>query len=572
MNADGSPAAGAIPERPLPAARGWIAVTVGLLALVLFLRKPDSLLNPQFWAEDSTVFFKQAYDQGFLRAFLMPYSGYLHALPRLGAGLALLFPLKAAPLVCNLVAFIVQMLPVAYLLGERMGRWIPDRRLRVVVALLYVVVPNSYETYANLCNSQWNLALVGLLLLTVGPPRGRWGKTGDLLLLVLFSLTGPFAVILLPCALMNLARERRGARRAWFSTQATIVAAGATCQAALILASGRTSSLTGSWPTLPEMLRILSTHVFFNSLLGMNGSVRYATYLTPPVQVAGLALTAALACLVLVRRQPPPLLWLLYLAGTNICCWFLLGTNHVIDWQWPEFGPRYFTHASLFVLYATVVLCAQGGRLRPLGALLALPVLAVAIPGDFAHPGDFTDPRRPNTHYADQIAVFESLPLGASFSIPVQPDGWSGFVLRKKTAATRALPLDGLRLIDGEPDYFLNRPSIITLDNGGKQTYVNFSGWAADSSAKEISGGVWLEIDGKLFPAVTGRENRLAELLLRDQRYRSSGFSRDVPLSELGVGSHRISLVVLTHDRQGYRRTPSRFFNAQSQNSPAPAP
>lgn len=550
---------GVIPGRPRTAAWVCIAVTVGLLAVVLFLRKPDSLLNPQFLAEDGNAFFQEAYDHGLWWTLPRPMTGYLHTLPRLVAGLAVLFPLRAAPLIFNLGAFLIQMLPVLYLLSDRMGRWIPDRRLRVVVALLYVTVPNSYETYVNLVDSQWNLALVGLLLLIADPPQGRLGKAGDLLLLVLFSCTGPFTVILLPLALLNLLQQRHGARQRWFATQAAIVAVGAAVQIFFILTHGRPPSPVRVWPTLQQLLKILSTHIFFSSLLGMNGAFAFSAFLTIAAQLAGLVLTAFLAIIVL-RRRYRPLVWLLYLAGMTICSSLLLTTSPILEWLTPGFGPRYYTYANLFVLYTILLLCAQGGRLRPLGVLLALPVLGIAIPRDFAHPGDFSSVRRLDTHYTDQIAVFETLPAGTSFYIPTQPEGWGGFVLRKKTATRRASPLDGLRLIDRKPAYSLEEPSTTTISTGGNETYVHFVGWAVDLSAKELAGGVMLEIDGRLFPAVTGREDGLAALVLRDQRYLRSGFYRDIPFSELGVGSHRLSMVVLTHDRQAYYRIPWRFF------------
>jgi hypothetical protein len=560
---------GITPNPPPAVASVWIAVATLLLAVVLFLRKPDSLLNPQFWAEDGNLFFLEAYDHGLWWTLLRPTAGYLNTVPRLVAGLAVLLPLRVAPLVFNLAAFLIQMLPVPYLLGERMGRWIPDRRLRVGVALLYVLVPNSYETYVILDNCQWNLALVGLLLLVADPPPGRLAKAGDLLLLALFSWTGPFTVILLPLALLNLLQRRRGEQRGWFAAQTAVVAAGAATQIFFLLTSAREAAADRAWPTLQVLVKILSTHIFFNSLLGMNGSIAFSRYLTPAAQLAGLALTALLAIIVL-RSRHRPLVWLLYLAGTTIFSSLRFTPNSLADWLWPEFGPRYYTSASLFVLYAIVLLCVRGGRLRLLGALLALPVLVVALPRDFAHPGDYAALRRPDTHYPDQIAVFETLPAGASFFIPTLPDGWGGFVLRKKTATRAASPLEGLQMLDGKPAYFLEEPSTVMLHTGGSEPYVRFSGWAADTAAKELAGGVWLEVDGRLFPALSGKENRFAELMLRDQRYRMSGFSRDIPLSELNLASHRLSLIVLTHDRRGYYRTPWRFITLRSLPKPLP--
>src|SRR5512139_1888487 len=97
-----------------------------LLAALLLLRNPASLLHPQFWAEDGTLFFQQAFDSGFLSTVLQPASGYLHAFPRLVAGLSLLFPMEQAPLVFNLAAFAVQLAPALYLLSPRMARAVPS--------------------------------------------------------------------------------------------------------------------------------------------------------------------------------------------------------------------------------------------------------------------------------------------------------------------------------------------------------------------------------------------------------------------------------------------------------------
>lgn len=37
--------------------------------------------------------------------------------------------------------------------------------------------------------------------------------------------------------------------------------------------------------------------------------------------------------------------------------------------------------------------------------------------------------------------------------------------------------------------------------------------------------------------------------------YRYSGFERALPISEIGAGTHDLSVVVLTADREGYYRT-----------------
>ena len=98
---------------------GVAAITVAILALIVFLRSPANLLNPQFYAEDGYIFFQSAWERGFLPSLLEPYSGYLHVVPRVVAGLALLVPLLKAPLVFNLAAFAITLIPDLYLLSNR---------------------------------------------------------------------------------------------------------------------------------------------------------------------------------------------------------------------------------------------------------------------------------------------------------------------------------------------------------------------------------------------------------------------------------------------------------------------
>ena len=58
-----------------------------LAATALFLRKPNTFYNPQFWAEDLPVFCLQQREHGWT-SILTPHAGYLHLIPRLTAIIA----------------------------------------------------------------------------------------------------------------------------------------------------------------------------------------------------------------------------------------------------------------------------------------------------------------------------------------------------------------------------------------------------------------------------------------------------------------------------------------------------
>lgn len=87
------------------AAHQFLAVAV-LILILMVLRKPDTLLNPQFWAEDGLVYFSQALATGPASVF-MPYNACLWILPRLIALAVTLLPVLWAPFAFNLIALIM---------------------------------------------------------------------------------------------------------------------------------------------------------------------------------------------------------------------------------------------------------------------------------------------------------------------------------------------------------------------------------------------------------------------------------------------------------------------------------
>src|SRR5277367_3476945 len=130
----------------------WHFVVFFASCCVVVLRRPDMILHAQFYAEDGAIWFATAYNYGWWRVVFSPYEGYLHLLPRLTAGLALLVPMVYAPLVENLVAIAIQALPVSLLLSPRMERW-GTLRLRMILALVYLALPNTQEMPGTISES-----------------------------------------------------------------------------------------------------------------------------------------------------------------------------------------------------------------------------------------------------------------------------------------------------------------------------------------------------------------------------------------------------------------------------------
>ena len=528
-----------------------------LLAALLLLRHPASLLHPQFWAEDGTLFYRDAFNRGFMATVLEPAMGYLHTFPRLVAGVSLLLPMELAPLVFNLAAFAAQLAPALYLLSPRMAGLIPSAWGRLAAALLCVAVPASFETHVNLTNAHWHLALTGVCILAAAPAAGAAARALETFGVLLFSLTGPFSILFLPLVAPRLLRAVTGAApRDRGLTLAALIAAGAAVQGAIALTSARVGAGASQFGYLPprELMTVVSMHSTFNALLGINGFSRIAPFLSPAAYGLGLLVPAYLA-FVAIRDRVKPLVMLLYLAALSIALWAAFPLNDPRIWLRPSSGSRYFLFACLFILLTLLHLAGSATPLRAVGLVLLGVAVLVGIPADFTHP------RQPDVHWADNAAVFRSLPAGSNFTIPVVPLFHPAMVLHKSAPHREPSPLSRLRALPSPaPAFFtVTRPRRISLNGPDNTTHLAVSGWATEGTAAQPAGGVFVAIDGRLFPAVYGLP---AELGFGGGSCPDCGFTRLIPVAEIGPGPHEVSVVAITRDGSGaYRPAGSRTFD-----------
>src|SRR5262249_11860265 len=157
-----------------------LVVFVALAGTVLiFSRRPDAFLHPQFWAEDGPIYFAPAFNSGGLAHLLTAYHGYPALLNRSVALLAIHLPLAWAPSVFNAIGLLCQLLPALIVVSRRAETLISSRIIRIGVAAFYFALPGTFETDINLTNAQWHLALAAALLLVATPPRTVAGHLFD---------------------------------------------------------------------------------------------------------------------------------------------------------------------------------------------------------------------------------------------------------------------------------------------------------------------------------------------------------------------------------------------------------
>lgn len=391
------------------------------LQLLIFLasviavisRRPDVLLNPQFWAEDGQMWFAQAYNLGWLHALSLPFGGYLNSLPRLVAAAALWIPLRFAPLLMNCVGITLQALPANILLSARCSSW-GSLSLRLLYSAIYLALPNSWEIHVNMTDAHFHLALVAFLLAT-GLPATNWQwKSFDIGVLLLSGLTGPWSLVLLPLVLIFWWMRRYR----WSLIVAGITAFCAVTQAVMLLSSSgaaaRPSPHLGATPML--LLRILAGDIFLGSLFGGNHFGANG----PRLAIVLIALLGASVLFHTLLKAPVELkLFILF------CCALLAASLNrpLIITSLPQWrallvipGARYWFYPMLAFLWS-LVWCASEDRnkfFQKLG-VLALLLMMIGVVRDWKY-SPYKD-----MNFREYARKFNTAPSGTWVEIPINP-------------------------------------------------------------------------------------------------------------------------------------------------------
>ena len=379
----------------------WQVAVFAVALIATFTRLPGALLHPQFFAEDGWVWYQQAYNLGWLRTLGITQAGLLHTLPRLAAGLALLFPMQWAPFIMNLAGAMVQVLPVSALLSRRCTPWGP-LPVRILMAVLYIVLPNAPEIHIVMTNPMWHLTLLQVLLAFSVPPPSWRGRVLDILLFGIGSVSGPFCMLLLPLVAVYYWVRRQS----WTLFILGLLSSGVLLQFFSLAHSVRSAAAQPLGVTVLSLLRIVAGNIFVNSMTGSGGAYLPLWLLVSTAigvfavviwgwQSAPLAvrLSIAFAAFALAASLRDPLI-----TGSTT--------------RWEELadvaGIRYWFLPSLMFLWAAAW-CAWGGKnvlVRYAGAAVLL-LTTIGIARKWSYP-----PLLPETHFSGDVERFKNLKTG----------------------------------------------------------------------------------------------------------------------------------------------------------------
>ena len=352
------------------------------------------------------------------RNLTAPHTGYLQTFSRLVAEVAAIGPLTWAPWWLCAAAVIALLLP-AVLVWRRGGRLGLGMRWRFALCSGYLLLPYSGETYANLTNAQWRLALAALAIFMLPAATGRWSRAVDVGVVGLSALSGPMSVLAWPGHALLAGREP-GSWKRWLLGISSV---GAAVQIAVLLRAG---GRVAGWPTWDGLLllRVVGGQVGLGSLVGVQGAAWVDGHAWAPwawgaaLVLVGLVLVAAL------RAAPHVLLPLLLLALVQIGAALLSGTaedpaQRLFELGTPPAGGRYWllpiavTHVAIGVLLLRPRTRAERG----LGVLVAAQAM-IGITLDFRLPAYSTQPTR------RALAAYESAAPGATIKVPLAPPPW----------------------------------------------------------------------------------------------------------------------------------------------------
>jgi hypothetical protein len=386
----------------------------GLVMLLLFSRSPSLLTHAQFYAEDGMFWFAQAYNGGWLHSLTVPEVGYLNSMPRLAAGLALLVPLQWAPLVMATVGLIIQGLPVPILLSPRLRQWGP-LPTRMLLAAIYVALPNAKEIQIVATNTQWHLALASVLVALAGSPRTRYGRVFDIVLLLASSFSGPFCIVLAPLVLLFWWLRRQP----WSLVIFSLVSVAACVQIFLVLHTApRMQNALGATPG--NFLRLLGGNIVACALFGRFAFALKAP-MAPLVAAAVLGLIIYLYCLRFASLEWK--LFLVYCAGlyaAELRSPLVVGTGPVWDILLNNVSGRYWFFPMLAFLWSAAW-CALNGRDR----LFKLAGTCILFTMSFGIIRDWSYAPYPDERFAISVERMREAKAGEHVIVPIPPAGWS---------------------------------------------------------------------------------------------------------------------------------------------------
>jgi hypothetical protein len=199
----------AAPSRPL--GPSFVVVLVAFAIALELAREAAVSAWGTVWAEDGSVFLKDALDEPFLSTLVQPYGGYVHVLPRLIAGIAASAPLEQAAIVFSVAWAVVISLSAlfVYFASAEVFR---SKWTRLALSVLVAFLPAAgSELLGNATNLHFYLTYTCFWAL-VWRSETRGALAARAVVVAAATLSDPLTVLFTPLVVhRTLVRRARSA-------------------------------------------------------------------------------------------------------------------------------------------------------------------------------------------------------------------------------------------------------------------------------------------------------------------------------------------------------------------------
>ncbi|MDX9856133.1 MAG: hypothetical protein RBS86_04960 [Candidatus Moranbacteria bacterium] len=398
--------------------------------LIIILRRPDAVMNAQFWAEDGTVWFSKAYNEGGLKSLLQPQNGYYQTISKLVAWISLAFPLKFAPFIFNSIAIIIKALPVALVWSSRFSKIIPSDAGKLAISAAYLLLPTIAEVHSNITNAHWHLAVYAFMIIVSISPKSFLGKLHDIFFVIIAGLSGPFSIILSPIVIIFWWFRRKFLSGFFYAIAFAILLCAGIQVLSVLLTSEGTRSQAPLGASVGLFIGLISGKLFGVLLFGAKyiDDIAESLMLSLPIFLIGMGIII----FALFRASLELKLFIIF-SALLITAAFNSPMISNTSPQWPSMisktaGSRYF-FIPLVAWSASLIWFLSRIKNKKIKIALSL-IVGLLVSNVFLT--SFKISRYKDKEFYNHVEIFSNLPSGSEYRIPINPGkGWDVFLIKK---------------------------------------------------------------------------------------------------------------------------------------------
>ncbi|HDS0837317.1 TPA: glucosyl transferase [Escherichia coli] len=393
---------------------------------IIITRRPDIIANAVPWAEDGAVWLSQAHNIG-ISSIFMPQDGYMQTISRISYIAGVFFGIDNAPLVATVIAIALRCLMCAFFISERFN--FISVRLRFLLVIYFMLMPNIEEGFVNITNAQWYLSLYAIGVLIANAPSSKSWKTHDVIILLISGLSGPFVLFLAPCLFFKYAIPSLKLRsfKNLINYEVLIIAFCFIVQASALLAGFDNRSKAPLGASITLLADIFAMRMLFGSFF--DTSLTTFVVESHIINISSLIIyLVIIACLFYKGDWKTKSLisfGVLMMASSLYRPMMTLESE-----QWPAFllpgaGERYFFITNFLFICSIVYSLNTFCKLNDKSIIIIISLLCLPVSYTFR----MNDIDAPD--YKQEILKYNSAAKGDTVSIKIAPRGWDMKLIKK---------------------------------------------------------------------------------------------------------------------------------------------